>query len=236
MLIRMKDLSKVYSIGDGQLSVLKRINLEVAAGEFIAIMGRSGSGKSSLLHLLGCLDLPTTGTYELKGSLITALGDKELSSIRNKQIGFIFQTFNLIPQLNVLENVEVPIHYSGVVRRERRRNRFRFNKSIGFSERRRSLQLIEKVGLSHRLHHTPPQLSGGEMQRVAIARALINDPPLLLADEPTGNLDTANSTGIMELLADLNRQGKTVIMVTHDQTVAAYAKTIIRLQDGVMVS
>jgi putative ABC transport system ATP-binding protein len=187
-----------------------------------------------LLHLLGCLDLPTTGTYELKGRLITALGDKELSSIRNRQIGFIFQTFNLIPQLNVLENVEVPIHYSGMVRRERRRQRLRFIKSIGFSERRRSLQLIEKVGLSNRLRHRPPQLSGGEMQRVAIARALINDPPLLLADEPTGNLDTANSTGIMELLADLNRQGKTVIMVTHDQTVAAYAKTIIRLQDGVM--
>jgi putative ABC transport system ATP-binding protein len=234
MLIRMKDLSKVYPIGDGQLSVLKRINLEINAGEFIAIMGRSGSGKSSLLHLLGCLDLPTSGTYELKGRLITALGDKELSSIRNKQIGFIFQTFNLIPQLNVLENVEVPIHYSGVVRRERRKSRFRFIKRVGLSEKRRSLQLIEKVGLLERIHHTPPQLSGGEMQRVAIARALVNDPPLLLADEPTGNLDTATSAGIMELVAELNRQGRTVIMVTHDDTVAAYAKTVLHLQDGVL--
>jgi putative ABC transport system ATP-binding protein len=187
-----------------------------------------------LLHLLGCLDLPTTGTYELKDRLITALDDKELSSIRNRQVGFIFQTFNLINQLNVLENVEVPVHYSGKILRERRRQRFRFIKSVGFSERRRSLQLIEKVGLSNRLHHTPLQLSGGEMQRVAIARALINDPPLLLADEPTGNLDTANSAGIMEILADLNRQGRTIIMVTHDQTVAAYAKTVLHLQDGVL--
>ncbi len=234
MLIRMKDLSKVYSIGNGTLPVLKRINLEVNAGEFIAIMGRSGSGKSSLLHLLGCLDLPTSGTYELKGMLITALADKELSSIRNKQIGFIFQTFNLIPQLNVLENVEVPIHYSGVVRRERRRQRFRFIKRVGLLERRRSLQLIEKVGLLERLHHTPPQLSGGEMQRVAIARALVNDPLLILADEPTGNLDTATSVEIMELVAELNRQGRTVIMVTHDQVVASYAKTVLHLQDGIL--
>jgi putative ABC transport system ATP-binding protein len=234
MLIRMKDLGKVYSMGDGRLTVLKRINLEVAAGEFIAIMGRSGSGKSSLLHLLGCLDLPSTGTYELKGKLITALNDKELSSIRNTQIGFIFQTFNLIPQLNVLENVEVPVHYSGVVKRERRKPRFRFIKSVGFTERRRSLQLLEKVGLSGRLHHRPTQLSGGEMQRVAIARSLINNPPLLLADEPTGNLDTATAAGIMDLLAELNRQGRTIIMVTHDQTVAAYAETVLHLQDGIL--
>lgn len=219
MLIQMKDLNKVYSIGNRQLSVLKRINLEISAGEFIAIMGKSGSGKSTLLHLLGCLDLPTSGTYELNGMLVMALSDKELSSIRNKQIGFIFQTFNLIPQLNVLENVEVPLHYSGIVPRERQR---------------RCLQLIERVGLLERIHHTPPQLSGGEMQRVAIARALVNDPLLILADEPTGNLDTATSGEIMELVAELNRQGKTVIMVTHDQTVASYAKTVLHLRDGIL--
>jgi len=219
MLIQMKDLSKVYPMGNGRLSVLKRINLEIEEGQFIAIMGKSGSGKSSLLYLMGCLDLPTSGTYEFNGMSVTALTDRELSSIRNRQIGFIFQTFNLIAQLNVLENVEVPLHYCGISPKERRK---------------KCLELIEKVGLSDRIDHTPPQLSGGEMQRVAIARALVNNPVLILADEPTGNLDTATSGEIMELIAELNRQGRTVIMVTHDLTVASYAKKVLRLQDGIL--
>ena len=219
LMIRMTDLTKVYHIGNGALTVLKHINLEVQAGEFIAFMGKSGSGKSSLLHLIGCLDLPTSGVYELNGATIADLTDKELSSIRNRQIGYIFQTFNLIHQLNVLENVEVPLLYKGVPYAERRT---------------RCLELIERVGLSKRVDHRPPQLSGGEMQRVAIARALVNDPPLILADEPTGNLDTATSGEIMELVSELNRQGRTVIMVTHDPTVASYAKTILHLRDGVL--
>jgi putative ABC transport system ATP-binding protein len=218
-MIRMSDLTKVYSIGAGELTVLKKINLEVKAGEFIAFMGKSGSGKSSLLHLLGCLDLPTSGLYELNGITIARLTDKELSSIRNRQIGYIFQTFNLIHQLNVLENVEVPLLYTGVSYAERRR---------------RCLELIDRVGLSKRVDHRPPQLSGGEMQRVAIARALVNNPPLILADEPTGNLDTTTSGEIMDLVTELNQQGRTVIMVTHDPTVASYAKRVFHLRDGVL--
>ena len=218
-MIRMSDLTKVYRIGAGELTVLKKINLEVKAGEFIAFMGKSGSGKSSLLHLLGCLDLPTSGLYQLNGITIAHLNDRELSSVRNRQIGYIFQTFNLIHQLNVLENVEVPLLYRGVTYAERRK---------------RCLELIGRVGLSKRVDHRPPQLSGGEMQRVAIARALVNDPPLILADEPTGNLDTATSGEIMELVTELNRQGRTVIMVTHDPTVASYAKTVMHIRDGVL--
>jgi putative ABC transport system ATP-binding protein len=182
-------------------------------------MGKSGSGKSSLLHLLGCLDLPTSGLYQLNGITIAHLSDRELSSVRNRQIGYIFQTFNLIHQLNVLENVEVPLLYRGVPYAERRK---------------RCLELIGRVGLSKRVDHRPPQLSGGEMQRVAIARALVNDPPLILADEPTGNLDTTTSGEIMELVSELNRQGRTVIMVTHDPTVASYAKRVMHLRDGVL--
>jgi putative ABC transport system ATP-binding protein len=218
-MIRMSDLTKVYRIGAGELTVLKKINLEVKPGEFIAFMGKSGSGKSSLLHLLGCLDLPTSGLYQLNGITIAHLSDRELSSVRNRQIGYIFQTFNLIHQLNVLENVEVPLLYRGVPYAERRK---------------RCLELIGRVGLSKRVDHRPPQLSGGEMQRVAIARALVNDPPLILADEPTGNLDTTTSGEIMELVSELNRQGRTVIMVTHDPTVASYAKRVMHLRDGVL--
>lgn len=220
MLIRMKDVSKAYPIGHRQLSILKNINLEIQSGDFVAIMGKSGSGKSSLLYLLGCLDLPTGGSYELGGKSVTSLGDRELSAVRNRQIGFIFQTFNLISQLNVLENVEIPLYYQGLNPRERKG---------------RCLDLIERVGLSERIHHRPSQLSGGEMQRVAIARALVNDPVLILADEPTGNLDTGTSKEIMDLIGQLNRHGKTVMIVTHDPTVAACAKTILRLQDGVFV-
>jgi putative ABC transport system ATP-binding protein len=219
MLIRMKEISKVYRVGARELSVLRSIDLEISAGEFVAIMGKSGSGKSTLLYLLGCLDLPTSGVYELNGTCVTDLSDRELSVTRNTRIGFVFQTFNLISQLTVLENVELPLHYGGVPASERQK---------------RSLALIEKVGLLGRSHHTPVQLSGGEMQRVAIARALVNDPQLIVADEPTGNLDTGTSREIMQILAELNRQGRTIIMVTHDPHVAAYAKRTLQLHDGAL--
>ncbi|HEY5648011.1 MAG TPA: ABC transporter ATP-binding protein [Nitrospiria bacterium] len=219
MLIRMKEVQKSYSIGSRNLSVLKKIDLNIEEGDFIAIMGKSGSGKSSLLYLLGCMDLPSGGSYELGGIRINGMQDTELSGIRNKKIGFVFQTFNLIHQLNILENVEVPLHYRGVSARDRSA---------------RSLPLIRRVGLADRLAHTPAQLSGGEMQRVAIARALINNPVLLLADEPTGNLDSATSNQIMDLLLELNGQGKTIVMVTHDPNIASFAHKTIHLSDGVI--
>ena len=217
MLIEMKEVGKAYTVGEASLAVLKQVNLEIQFGEFIAVMGRSGSGKSSLLYLLGCMDLPSSGTYLFNSVSVSDLPDEDLSSLRNRQIGFIFQTFNLIHQLNVLENVEVPLLYRAVSAGERRE---------------RCLPLIEKVGLSHRINHTPSQLSGGEMQRVAIARALVNDPLLILADEPTGNLDTATAAEIMGILSDLNGQGRTVVLVTHDSAVASHAKRILRIQDG----
>lgn len=217
MLVEMKEVSKAYTIGETSLTVLQQVNLEIQFGEFIAIMGRSGSGKSSLLYLLGCMDRPSSGSYRFNSVSVSDLPDEDLSSLRNRQIGFIFQTFNLIHQLNVLENVEVPLLYRAVPAGERRK---------------RCLPLIEKVGLSHRLHHTPSQLSGGEMQRVAIARALVNDPLLILADEPTGNLDTATAAEIMGLLSELNSQGRTVVLVTHDSAVASHAKRVLSIQDG----
>lgn len=219
MLIRMKDVKKNYMIGSRSLSILKKVDLTIQEGAFVAIMGKSGSGKSSLLYLLGCMDLPSGGEYELGGTRINGLQDDELSEIRNRKVGFVFQTFNLISQLNILENVEVPLYYKGVPSRERSA---------------RSLPLIRRVGLADRLDHTPSQLSGGEMQRVAIARALINDPVLLLADEPTGNLDSTTSGQIMDILKELNRQGKTILMVTHDPHIASIADKILYLDDGVL--
>ena len=219
MLIRFTEVNKSYFNGDKEISVLRGVSLEVKKGEFISIMGRSGSGKSTLLHLLGCLDLPNSGSYELNGVLLTSLDDKALSAIRNQEIGFIFQSFNLIPQLDILENVEVPLHYGEKPPSE---------------GRERCLRLIEKVGLSERLHHRPAQLSGGEMQRVAIARALVNDPLLILADEPTGNLDSMTALEIMNLMVELNRQGKTIIMVTHDPLIAGYGQRVLHMQDGVL--
>lgn len=216
-MIEIQDMEKYYSIGDVKLHILKNINLTIRQGEFVAIMGRSGSGKSTLLHILGCLDIPTSGVYRLNNIEVSSLNDKELSKVRCSQLGFVFQSFNLLPQLNVMENVEVPLLYAGVEQKERRK---------------RCHEMLELVGLSDRIEHRPTQLSGGQMQRVAIARALVNNPVLVLADEPTGNLDTATSAEIMALFLDLNRRGRTIIMVTHDQQVAAYAHRVLHIVDG----
>jgi len=216
-MIEIQDMEKYYSIGDVKLHILKNINLTIRQGEFVAIMGRSGSGKSTLLHILGCLDIPTNGVYRLNNVEVSSLNDKELSKVRCSQLGFVFQSFNLLPQLNVMENVEVPLLYADVEQKERRK---------------RCHEMLELVGLSDRIEHRPTQLSGGQMQRVAIARALVNNPVLVLADEPTGNLDTATSAEIMALFLDLNRRGRTIIMVTHDQQVAAYAHRVLHIVDG----
>ena len=216
-MIEIQDMEKYYSIGDVKLHILKNINLTIRQGEFVAIMGRSGSGKSTLLHILGCLDIPTSGVYRLNNIEVSSLNDKELSKVRCSQLGFVFQSFNLLPQLNVMENVEVPLLYADVEQKERRK---------------RCHEMLELVGLSDRVEHRPTQLPGGQMQRVAIARALVNNPVLVLADEPTGNLDTATSAEIMALFLDLNRRGRTIIMVTHDQQVAAYAHRVLHIVDG----
>ena len=216
-MIEIQNLEKYYSIGDVNLHILKNINLTIKQGEFVAIMGRSGSGKSTLLHILGCLDIPTSGVYSLNNIEISSLDDKELSKVRCTQIGFIFQSFNLLHQLNIVENVEVPLLYADVELKERRR---------------RCHEMLEMVGLTERLDHKPTQLSGGQMQRVAIARALVNDPVMILADEPTGNLDTATSAEIMALFLDLNKRGRTIVMVTHDQEVAEYAHRVLHIVDG----
>jgi len=211
--IRLRALEKRY----GALPVLRGIDLEVERGGFVAVMGASGSGKSTLLNILGCLDRPTGGTYELEGRDVSRMSDEELSTIRNERIGFIFQSFNLIPSLTVLENVEAPLYY-GSARPGRRVARCR--------------ELLASVGLAERLRHRPTQLSGGECQRVAIARSLVNDPALLLADEPTGNLDSRTGEEVLALIEALHRQGRTVLMITHDPAVAARAQRTIRIRDG----
>ncbi|WP_067052780.1 ABC transporter ATP-binding protein [Methanofollis ethanolicus] len=216
-IIRFTDVTKVYPLPAGDVVALDHVSLDVMPGEFLAIMGPSGSGKSTLLNLMGCLDTPTAGTLSIKGKDIGTLSDDDLTRLRRDHIGFIFQQFNLIPLLNVIENVEFP----HILKEQKG----------GCTER--CLEVLAAVGLEEELFsHTPAELSGGQQQRVAIARALINDPEILLADEPTGNLDTKTGTGIMELLDDMNRRGRTIIMVTHDQNVAAYARRRITLVDG----
>ncbi|HDS63277.1 MAG TPA: ABC transporter ATP-binding protein [Methanofollis liminatans] len=216
-IIRFVDVSKVYPLPAGDVVALDHVSLDVPAGEFLAIMGPSGSGKSTLLNLMGCLDTPTSGTLSIKGKDIGTLSDDELTALRRDHIGFIFQQFNLIPLLNVLENVEFP--------------RLLKERKGGCSQTCRDV--IHAVGLEDELlTHTPAELSGGQQQRVAIARALVNDPEILLADEPTGNLDTKTGTGIMELLTAMNRRGKTIIMVTHDPRIAEYARRTINIVDG----
>lgn len=221
IIVDVRDMGKSYQMGHGLVTALKQVNLIVRRGDSLAIMGPSGSGKSTLMHLLGCLDKPTTGTYWLNGTDISQLDDKELSSIRAMQIGFVFQSFNLIPQLTVLENVEAPFLY----RKEKNKN-----------DREKCIKALERVGLAHRLHHRPTQLSGGEMQRVAIARALAINPILVLADEPTGNLDYETGRSILSLFRELNDQGATIIMVTHDETVGKHCQRIIRMRDGSIVN
>lgn len=219
-MIQLKNVQKIYPMGEVSVPALRGIDLTIQRGEFVAIMGPSGSGKSTLMHLLGCLDLPTDGTVQLEGYDVTRLDEDTLAQIRGKKIGFVFQTFNIIPTLTALENVELPLFFQGVPRAERRA---------------RAAELLSKVGLGERMHHKPAQLSGGERQRVAIARALANDPEIILADEPTGNLDSETGQAILELLAKLHREGKTIILVTHNPEAAAYAQRVLRIKDGRLV-
>jgi putative ABC transport system ATP-binding protein len=220
-LIEIQGLTKTYSVGKGVVEALKNVSLKIYRGDSLAIMGPSGSGKSTLLHLLGCLDLPTSGNYFLDQENISHLSDDDLAKIRASKIGFVFQSFNLIPQLNILENVAVPFLYQ--------------RKAAPNHLNERLVQALSKVGLSHRLYHHPSELSGGEMQRVAIARALATNPLLILADEPTGNLDSENGKAILKLFTELNSEGVTVVIITHDPNVAKYCKRLIRMRDGHIV-
>ena len=219
-LVRLIDVSKCYAVGDQTVFALKHVSLAILPGEFIAILGPSGSGKSTLMHLLGCLDTPSTGTLYLKDRDITAISLREQAHIRNRQIGFVFQSFNLLQHFTAQQNVELPLVYAAVPRAERQR---------------RARQMMDLVGLRERAHHRPVQLSGGERQRVAIARALVNDPLLLLADEPTGNLDSRTGENILQLFESLHRSGHTIIIVTHDLSIAKRAPRTISLSDGEIV-
>jgi len=216
----MEDIRKTYRMGDLDVEVLKGVNLRVEKGEFVAIMGTSGSGKTTLMNIIGCLDIPTSGHYLLSEKEVSRLSDDELSVIRNEHIGFVFQNFYLLPYATVLENVLLPSLYI-----EKRKD----------NVQHRAMEILQVVGLKERTKFKPPQLSGGEQQRVAIARALVNDPDLLLTDEPTGQLDSNTAVEIMTLLAEMNRLGKTVILITHDPNIAAYAGRTIQIQDGVIV-
>jgi len=216
----LEDIRKSYKMGDADIEVLRGINLQVEKGEFVAIMGTSGSGKTTLMNIIGCLDVPTSGRYMLADKEVSRLSDDELSLIRNEHIGFVFQNFYLLPYATVLENVLLPSLY-----REKRRDNFE----------EKAVELLQTVGLKERMKFKPPQLSGGEQQRVAIARALINDPDLLLTDEPTGQLDSKTAVEIMGLIVEMNKSGKTVIVITHDPNIAAYAGRTVRISDGVII-
>ena len=220
-LIEVRDLTKIYGEGDTAVHALRGVSLDIRRGEFVAIMGPSGSGKSTFMHLLGCLDRPTSGSYRLAGKEVSRLSRDELADIRNRQIGFVFQSFNLLARTTALENVELPMLYAGVRQDERLR---------------RARTLLESVGLGERLDHRPGELSGGQQQRVAIARALANGAPLLMADEPTGNLDSASSSEILTLFRHLNRErGITVVVVTHDMNVAAWSRRVVIFKDGLVM-
>ncbi|MCC0646426.1 MULTISPECIES: ABC transporter ATP-binding protein [unclassified Clostridioides] len=215
--IQAKGLVKSYSIGDEKITILKKVSLDIKKGEFVSIIGPSGSGKSTFMNIIGCLDLADNGEYVLDGKSITSLSEDELSAVRNKTIGFIFQSFNLLNKLSALENIELPLIYQGKTPKERRKI---------------ALECLKKVGLQDKLNNRPNQLSGGQQQRVAIARALATNPQILLADEPTGALDSKTSKEILEILEGLNQEGKTIIMITHDMDIARNAKRLIRIRDG----
>ncbi len=216
---RMTDIVKTYKMGDEEQMVLKHVNLSIDEGEFLSVLGPSGSGKSTLMNIIGCLDTPTSGEYVLRGRLVSDLDQRELARIRSHEIGFIFQSFQLLPRLDALRNVELPLIYAGVPPRERVR---------------RAQEMLERVGLSNRMHHYARQLSGGQQQRVAIARALAGNPSLLLADEPTGALDQETGRQVMALFSDLYREGRTIIMITHDAHIASYAHRTVSVLDGVL--
>lgn len=218
-MIKLEDITKVYPMGKRELTVLNRVNINIDQGELVAIMGPSGSGKSTILNLIGCLDVPTSGSYFLEGREVSRLSSKELAGIRGQKIGFIFQTFNLLPRITALANVEMGLRY------------------VGKRDRKRALEALDRVGLSDRAGHRPTELSGGEMQRVAIARALVKNPPLLLADEPTGNLDSQSGAEIISILQSLHtEQGITLVMITHDTDIAHHCQRIIHLKDGQVVT
>ena len=220
MLIRTRDLVKIYRMGESEIHALDRVSVDIDRGEFVAVMGPSGSGKSTFMNVLGCLDRPTSGQYTLGGKRVSELGGDELATVRNRSIGFVFQQFNLLPRTPAIENVELPLVYAGIERK------LRLEKSKA---------MLERVGLGERAHHHPGQLSGGQQQRVAIARALVTEPLLILADEPTGALDSRTSLEIMGLLQELNRQGMTVVLVTHEPEIARFARRILGFRDGRVV-
>jgi len=218
-IIHLENICKSYYLGKQELQVLKGINIDILKNEYVALMGPSGSGKSTLMNILGCLDTPTKGRYILNGQDVSRMIDNDLAEVRNKEIGFVFQQFNLLPRLTAAENVALPLIYSGIAKKERME---------------RAMEVLTKVRLEDRSHHKPNELSGGQCQRVAIARALINDPAIILADEPTGNLDSKTSHEIMDILGKIHNDGNTVVLVTHEEDIAGFAHRVIRLRDGVI--
>ncbi|MFM8493135.1 MAG: ABC transporter ATP-binding protein [Bacteroidota bacterium] len=215
--IDLKGVGRSYVMGQEQIHALRSVTFSIARGEYVALMGPSGSGKSTLMNLIGCLDTPSKGAYFLSGQEVSRMNDQQLAEVRNREIGFVFQTFNLLPRLTALENVALPLVYAGVSRTERLD---------------RAAEVLDRVGLTSRMKHKPNELSGGQRQRVAVARALVNRPSILLADEPTGNLDSKTSIDIMNLFADIHAQGNTIVLVTHEEEIARYAHRIVRLRDG----
>ncbi|WPX08530.1 ABC transporter ATP-binding protein [Anaerocellum danielii] len=219
-MIELYDIYKIYKMGENEVYALNGVSLKINAHEFVAIVGPSGSGKSTLMNIIGCLDTPTSGTYILDGHEVSRLNDNQLAEIRNSKIGFVFQNFNLIPQLTALENVELPLIYKGV---------------SASTRHRLAKEALARVGLEQRMHHRPRELSGGQQQRVAIARALVTSPPIILADEPTGNLDSKSGAEIIQIFKDLHAQGNTIVLITHDNNIAMQARRIVRIQDGQII-